>query len=173
MCPFDYTAVAVSGKVGPVNQVNHTSWVAVVTSTDHNRCVIELYFALFVLSFCPFDISVGVWAFVIGLSQISSFFSWNFVPMKYSWFAAYVNVIRANVSSMVVTLVSDWFHYFYLQLLLGFQRNLILEVNCVLFMLFRIQRWPDRFLIGWHTFQFSATATPNGQGFFVVNLGPF
>ena len=32
--PFDYTAVAGSGKVGPVNQVNHTSWVAVVTPTD-------------------------------------------------------------------------------------------------------------------------------------------
>ena len=31
--------------------------------------------ALFVLSLCPFDISVGVGAFVIGLSQISSFFS--------------------------------------------------------------------------------------------------
>ena len=27
------------------------------------------------LSLCPFDISVGVGAFVIGLSQISSFFS--------------------------------------------------------------------------------------------------
>ena len=33
--------------------------------------------ALFVLSLCPFDISVGVGAFVIGLSQISSFFSGN------------------------------------------------------------------------------------------------
>ena len=31
--------------------------------------------ALFVLSLCPFDISVCVGAFVIGLSQISSFFS--------------------------------------------------------------------------------------------------
>ena len=30
------------------------------------------------LSLCPFDISVGVWAFVIGLSQISSFFSLHF-----------------------------------------------------------------------------------------------
>ena len=29
------------------------------------------------LSLCPFDISVGVWAFVIGLSQISSFFSYR------------------------------------------------------------------------------------------------
>ena len=77
VCPFDYTAVAGRGKVGSVNQVNHTSWEAVVTPTDRpksvrNRCVIEL---LIVLSLCPFDISVGVWAFVIGLSQISSFFS--------------------------------------------------------------------------------------------------
>ena len=45
---FDYTAVAGSGKVGPVNQVNHTSWVAVVTPTDRpksvrNRCLIELF----------------------------------------------------------------------------------------------------------------------------------
>ena len=80
VCPFDYTVVAGSGKVGPVNQVNHTSWVTVVTPTDRhisvrNRCVIELFVALFVLSFCPFDTSVGVGAFVIGLSQISSFLS--------------------------------------------------------------------------------------------------
>ena len=36
---------------------------------------IALFVALFMLSLCPFDISVGVWAFVIGLSQISSFLS--------------------------------------------------------------------------------------------------
>ena len=64
MCHFDYTAVAGSGKVGPVNQVNHTSWVAIVTPTDcpesvHHRSVMLV---LFVLSFCPFDISVGVGA---------------------------------------------------------------------------------------------------------------
>ena len=46
--------------------VNHTSWVAVVTPTDRpksvrNRCLIELFVALFVL-LCPFDISVGVGA---------------------------------------------------------------------------------------------------------------
>ena len=86
-CHFDYTAVAGSGKVGPVNQVNHTSWVAIVTPTDRpmsvrNSSVIELFEALFVLSFCPFDISVGVWAFVIGLSQISSFFSYNTVCVE-------------------------------------------------------------------------------------------
>ena len=45
VCPFDYTAVAGSGKVGPVKQVN-ASWVAVVIPTDRpksvrNRCVIE------------------------------------------------------------------------------------------------------------------------------------
>ena len=55
---------------------------AVVTPTDRpksvrNRCVIELFVALFVLSLCLFfDISVGVGAFVIRLSQISSFFSY-------------------------------------------------------------------------------------------------
>ena len=81
MCPFDYTAVAGSGKVGPVNQVNHTSWVAVVAPTDRpksvsNRCVIELFCGVVcVLSLCPFDISVGIGASVIELSQISSFFS--------------------------------------------------------------------------------------------------
>ena len=78
VCPFDNTAVAGSGKVGPVN---HTSWVAVVTPTDRpksvcNRCVIELFVVLFVFSLCPFDISAGVGAFVIGLSQISPFFSY-------------------------------------------------------------------------------------------------
>ena len=58
--------------------VNHTSWVAVVTPTDRpksvrNRCLIELFCGVV----CPFDISVVVGAFVIGLSQISSFFSWS------------------------------------------------------------------------------------------------
>ena len=45
---LDYTAVAVSGKVGPCKPVNHTSWVALVTPTDRpksvrNRCLIELF----------------------------------------------------------------------------------------------------------------------------------
>ena len=80
VCPFDYTAVAGSGKVGPVNQVNHTSWVAVVTPTDRpksvrNRCLIELFCGVVCVITALFDISVGVGAFVIGLSQISSFLS--------------------------------------------------------------------------------------------------
>ena len=32
-------AVVGSGKVVPVNQVNHTSWVAVVTQTDRPKSV--------------------------------------------------------------------------------------------------------------------------------------
>ena len=51
MCPFDFTAVAGSWNVGPVNRLNHTSWVAVVTPTDspksvRNRCVMELFCAV-------------------------------------------------------------------------------------------------------------------------------
>ena len=58
-----------------VNRFKHTSWVAVVTSTDRrksfrNRCVIKV--------FMDFGFFVGVFpTFVIGLSQISSFFSFN------------------------------------------------------------------------------------------------
>ena len=56
---FDYTAVAGSGKVGPVNQVNHTRWLAVVTPTDlpksdHNRCVIELFCGVVCVVTLPF-----------------------------------------------------------------------------------------------------------------------
>ena len=43
VCPFDYTTIAGSGKVGPVNQVNHTSWVAVVTPTDRPKSVRNCY----------------------------------------------------------------------------------------------------------------------------------
>ena len=59
VCPFDYTAVAGSGKVWPVNQVNHTSWVAVVTPTDRpksvrNRYVIELFCGVVCVVTLPF-----------------------------------------------------------------------------------------------------------------------
>ena len=53
--------------------------LAVVTQTDRpksvrNRCVIEVFGDVFRVSSCFLDFSVGVGAFVIGLSQISSFF---------------------------------------------------------------------------------------------------
>ena len=59
------------GRLGPLTGQPH-SLVAVVTPTERhksvcNRCVIGLFVTLFVLSLCPFDISV------IGLSQISPF----------------------------------------------------------------------------------------------------
>ena len=45
---FVLWAVAGIGKVGPVNQVNNTSWVAIFTQTDRpksvrNHSVIELF----------------------------------------------------------------------------------------------------------------------------------
>ena len=56
---LDYIAVAVSGKVGPVKPVNHTSWVAVVTPTDRpksvrNCCVIELFCGVVCVVTLPF-----------------------------------------------------------------------------------------------------------------------
>ena len=63
----------------PVNWFKHTSWMAIITPTDRlksvrNRCIIEVFGGVFVLSRCFLDYSIGVWAFVIGLGQISSFF---------------------------------------------------------------------------------------------------
>ena len=78
MCPF--VACCSYWKCwDPVNRVNHTSWVAIVTPTDRpksvrNRCVIAVFGCVLVLSRCFLDFSVGVGAFALGLSQISSFF---------------------------------------------------------------------------------------------------
>ena len=68
VCPFDCTAVARSGKVGPVNQVDHTSWVAVVTPTDRpksvrNRCVIELFCCVVCVVTLPFWHFCWCWDF--------------------------------------------------------------------------------------------------------------
>ena len=70
--------------------VNHTSWVALVTPTDRpksvrNRCLIELFCGVVCVVTCPFDISVGVGAFVIGLGQISSFLSWHIELKVCTW----------------------------------------------------------------------------------------
>ena len=56
---LDYIAVVVSGKVGPVKPVNHTSWVALVTPTDRpksvsNRCLIELFCGVVCVVTLPF-----------------------------------------------------------------------------------------------------------------------
>ena len=54
--------------------------MAIVNPTDRlksvrNRCGIEIFGRVFVLSRCSLDFSVGVWASVIGLGKISSFSS--------------------------------------------------------------------------------------------------
>ena len=58
-----YTSSFLNGKHipyhGPVNQVNHTSWVAVVTPTDcpksiRNRCLIELFCGVVCVVTLPF-----------------------------------------------------------------------------------------------------------------------
>ena len=81
-CPFDYTFCGRWEGSDPVNRINHTGLVAVVSPTDRpksvsNRCVIKVSGGVFVLSnwFFFLEFSVGVGAFVIGLSQISSFSS--------------------------------------------------------------------------------------------------
>ena len=64
------------GRFDPVNRFNHTRWVAFAKSV-RNRCVIEGFGGVFVLSRFFLDFSVGVGAFVIGPCQISSFFYCN------------------------------------------------------------------------------------------------
>ena len=81
MCPFDNTAVAVSGKVGcPLTGLTTpVGWLLLPQLTVLSRSIIVVYFSLFggvfLLSRCFLDFSVGVGTFVLGLSQISSFFS--------------------------------------------------------------------------------------------------
>ena len=58
----------------PVNRFNHTSWITVGTPTDRpksvcNRCVIEVLVAFLCFKLVV-EFSVGIRAFVIGLSQI-------------------------------------------------------------------------------------------------------
>ena len=79
-CSFNYTAVAVSGKVGTLLiRFNLTSWIVVVTHTDRpksvrNRCVIKVFGGVLCCSLV-FEFSVGIKIFVIELSQISFFVS--------------------------------------------------------------------------------------------------
>ena len=59
VCPFEYTAVAGSGKVGSVTQVNHTSWMLIGTPTDRpksvrNHCLIENFCGVFCVVTLPF-----------------------------------------------------------------------------------------------------------------------
>ena len=81
-----------------------------VTLTDNpklvrNRWVIELFGGVFVLSLWPFDISVGIRAFVMGLSQISSFFSHISISVE-NLFQTYKLNQRSSPSSVYMQSVA-------------------------------------------------------------------
>ena len=61
--------------------------------------------ALFVLSLCPFDISVGVGAFVIGLGQISFLSESSFT--KYVWLFGWLVVLKIYVALVICQLYRD------------------------------------------------------------------
>ena len=101
-----------------INCFNHTNWVTAVTPTDRpksvrNRCVIEVFGGVFMLSRCFLDFSVGVGAFVIGLSQNSSFFPFVIrlrqIPSLFSSFISIfcLGNIHSGSSSDYISCLSD------------------------------------------------------------------
>ena len=64
MCHFDNTAVAGSGKVGPVNRLT-TPWITIVTSSDRPKSVRNRFLETSLCCYVCYDISVGIRAFVI------------------------------------------------------------------------------------------------------------
>ena len=83
--------------------------MAIVTPTDRresvrDRCVIEVFGGVFVLSRCFLDFSVGVGAFVIGQSQISFFFSllvWSLSDILYTLYP-YFTIRMTNYHDLTV-----------------------------------------------------------------------
>ena len=68
-CVFDYTTVVVYGRVkillsGLATQVGWLSLLQQTVLMVHNRCVIEVFGGLFMLSLCFSDFSVGVGTFL-------------------------------------------------------------------------------------------------------------
>ena len=61
--------------------------------TVHNRCVIDDFGCVFVLSRCFLDFSVGIGVFVIGLSQIS-LFSQNYRSFTETTVIGTENILR-------------------------------------------------------------------------------
>ena len=78
------TTIRYLGSLDDVGRKKNVRYqVITIIQTDRpksvrNRCVIKLFCGIALLSLCPFEISAGVGAFVLGLSQISSFFSQYF-----------------------------------------------------------------------------------------------
>ena len=79
---FDYTTgvvnwrvrIPLTGLTTPMGCCRYSNWRP---KSVHIRCVIEVFGAVFVLSRYVLDFSVGVGAFAIRLSKISSFFSFS------------------------------------------------------------------------------------------------
>ena len=81
-------------EVGPVNQVNHTSWVAVVTPTERpksvrNRCVIELFCGVVCVVTLPF------WHFCWCRGFCHRTES-DLFPFLFEWALTIVNGVRAQ-----------------------------------------------------------------------------
>ena len=88
-----------------LNRYKHTSRVSAATPTDRpkcvrNRCVIKDCGGVFMLSRCFLDFSMGVGAFVTGLSQISSFF-----PLFIEYFDAYVLFNTFDILSSIFVFI--------------------------------------------------------------------
>ena len=80
VCPFDNTAFAVSWKdwiplTGLTTSVVRLLLLQVIVLSRSAIVVLSKFWWCLVLSRCVSDFSLGVGTFVIGLSQISSFFS--------------------------------------------------------------------------------------------------
>ena len=111
VCPFDYTAVAGSGKVGPVNPVNHTSLVAVVTLTDRpmsvrNRSVIELFCGVVCVVTLPFwrEIS-SFFSYIIQVRQKGSHQSCVLLPLL---IGSIVLSLHTSTNPDILPLLSHW-----------------------------------------------------------------
>ena len=81
-----------------IELIANSNSVQIRPKSVRNRCVIEVFGGVFVLSRCFLDFSVGVGAFVIGLSQISFFF----FEILYTRLAQWSTKLRALSSSQDV-----------------------------------------------------------------------
>ena len=84
------------GRLGSRNRFNNTSLVSVVTLTDRPKsvrdcCVIEVLGGVFVFLLCFLERSVVIGTSVIGLSQITSFFSYILIKTNRTIFLPFVH----------------------------------------------------------------------------------
>ena len=100
VCPFDYTAFAVSGMVGiPLTGLTTpVGWQLTVLSRSAIVVKSKILVAFLCCHVAFWNFSVGVGAFVIGLSQISSFFSSHLRDVEIS---LDMPVIRTDFENLV------------------------------------------------------------------------